>query len=122
MDIVVKAAAVTDYRPAQIHTNKVKNETPTSLPLAPTEDILAIRPGKTHQVLIGFAAETDDLMVNARTKMGHKNLDLIVANDVSRGIFGEDTATVHILTGAGDVVTLNQESNSPSRIASSIWP
>ena len=112
MDIVVKAAAVTDYRPAQIHTNKVKkNETPTYLPLAPTEDILAtLGQAKTHQVLIGFAAETDDLMVNARTKMGHKNLDLIVANDVSRGVFGEDTATVHILTGAGDVVTLNQES------------
>jgi phosphopantothenoylcysteine decarboxylase/phosphopantothenate--cysteine ligase len=112
MDIVVKAAAVTDYRPAQIHTNKVKkHETPTSLPLAPTEDILAtLGQAKTHQVLIGFAAETDDLMVNARTKMRHKNLDLIVANDVSRGVFGEDTATVHILTGAGDVVTLNQES------------
>jgi phosphopantothenoylcysteine decarboxylase / phosphopantothenate---cysteine ligase len=112
MDIVVKAAAVTDYRPAQFHTNKVKkNDTLTSLPLAPTEDILAaLGKAKDHQILIGFAAETQDLMTNAREKMLRKNLDLIVANDVSSGVFGEDTATVHILTGTGDVVTLNQES------------
>jgi phosphopantothenoylcysteine decarboxylase / phosphopantothenate---cysteine ligase len=112
MDIVVKAAAVTDYRPAQFHTNKVKkNETLPSLPLAPTEDILAaLGKAKDHQILIGFAAETQDLMINARQKMLRKNLDLIVANDVSSGVFGEDSATVHILTGRGDVVTLNQES------------
>ena len=68
MDIVVKAAAVTDYRPAQIHTNKVKkNETPTALALAPTRTSWQrLGQAKTHQVLIGFAAETDDLMVNAR--------------------------------------------------------
>jgi phosphopantothenoylcysteine decarboxylase / phosphopantothenate---cysteine ligase len=112
MDIVIKASAVTDYRPAQFHTNKVKkSETPTSLPLAPTEDILAaLGKAKGHQILIGFAAETQDLMAHARDKMLRKNLDLIVANDVSHGVFGEDTATVHILTGTGDVVTLNQES------------
>jgi phosphopantothenoylcysteine decarboxylase/phosphopantothenate--cysteine ligase len=111
MDIVVKAAAVTDYRPVQLHANKLKkSETPAALPLAPTEDILAtLGQAKTHQVLIGFAAETEDIMANARTKMRHKNLDLIVANDVSRGVFGSDTATVHILTAAGDAVTLNQE-------------
>jgi phosphopantothenoylcysteine decarboxylase / phosphopantothenate---cysteine ligase len=112
MDIVVKAAAVTDYRPAQFHTNKVKkSDTQTSLPLAPTDDILAILgKAKDHQILIGFAAETQDLMTHAREKMLRKNLDLIVANDVSSGVFGEDTATVHILNGMGDVVTLNQES------------
>src|SRR5262245_15549329 len=71
MDIVVKAAAVTDYRPAQFHTNKLKkSETPTSLPLAQTDDILAaLGNAKDHQILIGFAAETQDLMANAREKM-----------------------------------------------------
>jgi phosphopantothenoylcysteine decarboxylase / phosphopantothenate---cysteine ligase len=112
MDIVVKAAAVTDYRPAQFKASKPKKgETPAALPLAQTEDILALLgTAKDHQLLIGFAAETQDLMANAREKMLRKNLDLIVANDVSRGVFGQDTATVHILTGTGDVVTLDQES------------
>jgi phosphopantothenoylcysteine decarboxylase/phosphopantothenate--cysteine ligase len=108
MDIVVKAAAVADYRPAERAAHKLKKKgEELVLTLAPTEDILsALGREKKSQVLVGFAAETDDLLGSAREKMRSKNLDMIVANDISSGVFGADSATVYLIGSAGETVLL----------------
>ncbi len=108
MDIVVKAAAVADYRPESYAAGKIKKSAqPENLSLVPTPDILALLgAAKKSQILIGFSAETQDLLAHAREKMARKNLDLMVANDVSSGVFGADTATVHILRPSGEIVTI----------------
>lgn len=107
-DIVVKAAAVGDYRPAGYSQSKIKKgRSGYSLPLIPTDDILAqLGREKRHQVLVGFAAESEDVESNARLKLERKNLDLVAANDITRGIFGADSATVHVLSRNGNAVTL----------------
>jgi phosphopantothenoylcysteine decarboxylase/phosphopantothenate--cysteine ligase len=107
-DIVVMTAAVADFRPSSVASSKIKKG--GSVPevvLEPTADILAAlgaakRPG---QVLVGFAAETDDVEANARGKLVRKNLDLIVANDVSApGVgFEHDTNAVTIFAADGPV-------------------
>lgn len=85
-DIIIKAAAVADYRPLQRAEQKIKKKSAeTGLTLVKTADILADlgrvkRPG---QILVGFAAETENLKANAQAKLDAKNLDMIVANDVS---------------------------------------
>lgn len=109
-NVVVMAAAVADYRPAGYAEQKIKKENlPASIPLLPTEDILlSLGEAKQHQVLVGFAAETEKLLCRAREKMSRKNLDLIVANDAASGVFGSDSATVHILSPVGETVTLKE--------------
>lgn len=87
-DVIIKAAAVLDYRPQQRAVHKIKKRDGIpALQLEPTPDILAelgaMRDGSSW-VLVGFAAETEDLLRNAREKLEQKNLDMIVANDVSR--------------------------------------
>lgn len=85
-DVVIKAAAPADYRPSQPHSQKIKKRDQEELEirLVPNPDILAeLGRRKTHQLLIGFAAETENLIENAGEKLTKKNLDLIVANDVS---------------------------------------
>jgi phosphopantothenoylcysteine decarboxylase/phosphopantothenate--cysteine ligase len=111
MDIVVKAAAVADYRPVKTAPQKIKKSREGMvLHLAHTVDILEILGKKKKgQVLIGFAAETEHLLDNARKKLARKNLDLLVANDVSQGIFGADTSTVHILNRNGESTTLRDQ-------------
>src|SRR3546814_14030392 len=103
------AAAVADFRPVSAATSKIKKS--GGLPeivLEPTVDILsevgsARRPG---QVIVGFAAETDDLRANASDKLTRKGIDLIVANDVSApGVgFEHDTHAV-VIPGAGGAAT-----------------
>lgn len=86
-DVLIAAAAVADYAPAQVAEAKVKKTgVPLRIELRPTPDILAEcgRARKPSQFLVGFAAETGDLLVRAREKLNAKGLDLIVANDVSR--------------------------------------
>ena len=61
-------------------------------------------------MLVGFAAETERLLDHAREKMARKNLDLLVANDVSAGVFGSDRSTVHILEAGGVIETLTDRS------------
>jgi phosphopantothenoylcysteine decarboxylase/phosphopantothenate--cysteine ligase len=104
-DIVVKAAAVADYRPAVRHASKMKKKDDRlKLELEKTPDILAeAGRRKTKQLLIGFAAETDDLEANAMDKLRRKNCDLIVANDVTApgAGFGTDTNSVIIFDGGG---------------------
>lgn len=86
MDVVVKAAAVADYRPSVEAEQKIKKTgTSLSLELVPNPDILAeLGRKKTSQVLIGFAAETENLLANAQHKMQKKNVNLLVANDITK--------------------------------------
>ena len=105
-DIVIMAAAVADFRPAESADEKIKKADGTpEIHLVPTVDILASL-GKTKrddQVLVGFAAETNDLRANAGAKLAKKGADLIVANDVSApGVgFAHDTNEVVILGADG---------------------
>ena len=112
MDIVVKAAAVADYRPANPASHKLKKQDNSmNLELTRTEDILEqLGEEKKGQILIGFAAETEHLLDYAQKKVKQKNLDLLVANDVTSGVFGSDSATVHILNHDGRIVTLQDQS------------
>ncbi len=105
-DVVVMAAAVADFRPKATASHKIKKgEGVPEIVLEPTVDILASlgerkRPG---QVLVGFAAETADLRTNAADKLARKNLDLMVANDVTApgSGFGHDTNSVIVLSNDG---------------------
>jgi phosphopantothenoylcysteine decarboxylase/phosphopantothenate--cysteine ligase len=114
VDVVIKAAAVSDFRPAQYSSGKIKKaKTAATLELAPNPDILAsLGAAKRDQILVGFAAETENVLANARGKLEGKNLDLIVANDVSTGVFGAGGATVHILSRDGESVTLADQPKS----------
>jgi phosphopantothenoylcysteine decarboxylase / phosphopantothenate---cysteine ligase len=99
--MVIKTAAVSDYRPKVVAAQKIKRSGPTSLELEPTADILAeLASRKTNQIIVGFAAETQDALENARKKLSHKSLDAIVVNDVSReGVgFDSDRNAVHIIS------------------------
>ncbi|CAB4796993.1 MAG: bifunctional phosphopantothenoylcysteine decarboxylase/phosphopantothenate--cysteine ligase CoaBC [Actinobacteria bacterium] len=111
-DVVVMAAAVADFRPAHAVDNKIKKDAGAfDLTLESTTDILAgLGERKTAgQTLVGFAAETDDLVANAEAKMRRKNLDLVVANDVSAaGVgFQHDTNAVCLLRPDTAMVTIS---------------
>ena len=91
--MIIKAAAVADYRPVNVSEQKLKRSGPLTLELAPTEDILAEvtkqrRPG---QLIVGFAAETQNTMENGRAKLLRKGADAIVVNDVSGEGVGIDS-------------------------------
>ncbi len=105
--VVIKAAAVSDYRPKEISRTKLKKSVPsTSLELERTRDILGeIGKKKGKRILVGFAAETEDLVSNARKKLKEKNLDLIVVNDVTKpGVgFASETNQVKFLYPSGEV-------------------
>ena len=99
--IVIKTAAVADYRPKLQSPQKIKRTGPMSLELEPTTDILAeVARHKNFQIIVGFAAETQNVLENARKKLGSKTLDAIVVNDVSKeGIgFDSDRNAVTIIT------------------------
>ncbi len=111
-DVVVMAAAVADFRPAEVAAGKhKKRDGAPEIVLEPTADILAglgsrKRPG---QVLVGFAAETDDLVANAGRKLTEKRLDLIVANDVGADAvgFAHDTNAVTLLRPDAEPVEID---------------
>ena len=99
--VVVKTAAVSDYRAKSISGQKMKRKGPITLELEPTSDILKeISSRKQAQIVVGFAAETENVLENARQKLTAKQLDAIVVNDVSReGIgFDSDRNQVTIIT------------------------
>jgi phosphopantothenoylcysteine decarboxylase / phosphopantothenate---cysteine ligase len=83
--MVIKAAAVADYRPTNVSEQKIKRTGPMTLELSPTEDILAeiVRRRRPGQLIVGFAAETEDRLENGRAKLLRKGADAIVVNDVS---------------------------------------
>ena len=110
VDIVVMAAAVSDYKPKEFAPYKIKkgNED-VILEMVKNPDILKqLGKNKEHQVLVGFAAETNELIENAREKLVSKNLDMIVANDVSapQAGFRCDTNIVKILYKTGKIEEL----------------
>lgn len=98
-DVVIAAAAVSDFRVADPAVGKLKkNAAPAALVLEPTVDILGeLGADKGGRVLVGFAAETERLVEYARGKLVEKNLDLVVANDVSREGAGFDTLTNQVI-------------------------
>ena len=108
--VVIKAAAVSDYRPVEVSEHKLKKgDLYQTLELERTKDILEeVGKKKGDRILVGFAAETEDLITNARKKLIEKNLDLIVANDVSRvdAGFGAETNQVKILYPSGEIKDL----------------
>ncbi len=112
MDVVIKAAAVADYRPEETAPKKIKKgDEPLPLKLVKTPDILSeLGAKKRDQVLIGFAAETDNLIENARKKIAKKNLDMIVANDVTEegAGFSCDTNVVRFIFPDGKVLPLEK--------------
>jgi phosphopantothenoylcysteine decarboxylase/phosphopantothenate--cysteine ligase len=114
--IAVLAAAVSDYRPAEQHPEKMKKASaPLTISLEPTTDILAeVAKNKGQKIVVGFAAETDHVAENARKKLSAKNADLIVANDVTAegAGFDEDTNIVTLFSSDGRDLALPKMSKS----------
>lgn len=109
--VVVMAAAVADFRPAQPSSRKIKKTEKawTALDLTPTDDILAeLARRRRDQILVGFAAETESLLANAQDKLKRKKLDLIVANDVAApgSGFGSDTNAAVLVRPDGAITDL----------------
>jgi phosphopantothenoylcysteine decarboxylase/phosphopantothenate--cysteine ligase len=113
-DVVIGAAAVADYRPLDCSDKKIKkNEGDMVLQLTRNPDILAFMgQNKGNRILVGFAAETHDLLLNGQEKVTKKNLDLIVANDVTAegAGFAGDTNIVTLIDRKGTVKSLPQMS------------
>jgi phosphopantothenoylcysteine decarboxylase/phosphopantothenate--cysteine ligase len=115
--IVIMAAAVADFRASSVEPSKIKRQAGSrTLELEPTEDILGevSRRRRPGQLVVGFAAETDHLLEHARAKVLAKNLDMIVANDVTQEGAGFDANTniVTILFSDGRVLALDRRSKS----------
>ncbi|MFQ6111189.1 MAG: bifunctional phosphopantothenoylcysteine decarboxylase/phosphopantothenate--cysteine ligase CoaBC [Nitrospinota bacterium] len=111
---LIKAAAVSDFRPKQSLPQKLKkSEGPLTLELEPTPDILReVGERKGKLILVGFAAESEDLLKNAKKKLREKNLDLIVANPVGGedSAMGSEKASALIITAEGEVTELPTQS------------
>nr|WP_276531335.1 bifunctional phosphopantothenoylcysteine decarboxylase/phosphopantothenate--cysteine ligase CoaBC [Fictibacillus nanhaiensis] len=109
-DVVIKCAAVADYTPVTVHSNKFKKKNDTwTIELKKTDDILqALGDRKEHQILVGFAAETENLEDYAKDKLKRKNLDMVVGNDVSKegSGFGSDTNEIIMIKKDGSVCPL----------------
>jgi phosphopantothenoylcysteine decarboxylase/phosphopantothenate--cysteine ligase len=121
--VVAMAAAVSDYRPAAVAPRKIKkSEGGVTLELVRTPDILrSLGEAKGGRFLVGFAAETDALLENARKKLREKKLDLIVANDVSQdgAGFGTETNAATLLDSSGGTVEVPR--TSKRQLADKIW-
>jgi len=107
-NVLIMTAAVGDFRPRYVSHEKIKKHDwhGEPLELEPTTDILAaLSAQRTHQLLVGFAAETSDLIKNAQIKLKKKSLDMVVVNQVGgpNSAFGNDTNEVIILTRHGEM-------------------
>jgi phosphopantothenoylcysteine decarboxylase/phosphopantothenate--cysteine ligase len=120
-DVAIFAAAVADWRPLQISAGKIKKHgRPPTIALTENPDILATVAHKKSgrpRLVIGFAAETDDVVANAKAKLKKKGCDWILANDVSpaTGIMGGDRNTVHLVTAVGVESWLPQSKDDVAR-------
>ena len=107
-DIIIKAAAVADYRPKSVSSEKMKKkDDDLAIPMERTDDILKFlgEHKKEHQFLCGFSMETENMLENSRKKLEKKHLDMIVANNlkVKGAGFAGDTNVVTIITGQEEV-------------------
>ena len=107
-DILIMAAAVADWRMKKVADHKLKKQADQAtleLTLVKTKDILreVAKQKNSDQVVVGFAAETNDLLKNAEKKLREKGADMIVANDVSQNVFGSDKDKVTILRQNGTI-------------------
>lgn len=103
--VFISAAAPADFTPENFNPQKIKKTDHLTLNLSKSVDILAeVGRNKKDTILVGFAAETQDLIENAKAKLKSKNLDMIIANDVSAGsdVFGSDTNQVTLISKTGD--------------------
>lgn len=109
-DIVIKAAAVADFKPKRVSDSKTKKDNASlSIELEGTEDILKyLGEKKAHQILVGFCMETEDLIENAKKKLEKKNLDMICANSltVPGAGFGTDTNVITLIEKGGEITEL----------------
>jgi len=109
-DVVIKTAAVADYTPSITYDQKLKKSNEElSIPMKRTKDILlSLGQNKSHQILVGFAAETNQVDEYAKGKLLKKNADMIIANDVTKAGagFGTDTNIVTIYNRNGNVKSL----------------
>ena len=115
-DLLVMCAAVSDYKPASVSALKMKKQKRAfTLKLVPTRDVLASLPKRRGYLLVGFAAETHDLKINAQKKLRAKNCDAIVANDVSGSETGmeSDENEVTIFFRDGEIKKI---SRAPKKI------
>lgn len=117
-DVLVMCAAVSDYKPAASAARKMKKrKTGFTLKLVPTRDILASLSSKQQRryLVVGFAAETHDLEINAQKKLRRKNCDMIVANDVSRSDVGmesdENEVVVFFRNGESEKISRASKKN-----------
>lgn len=117
-DVLIMAAAVADFTAKQMVSHKIKkqaNKDEIELHLVKTPDILAtLSQKRTHQLIVGFAAETDDLIRNSKQKLTNKHVDILVANKVGgpHSAFGNDNDQVTILTSDGQVDSWPEMSKS----------
>ena len=113
-DITIMTAAVSDFTPVSRSSQKIKkSKSEFDLKFEPTPDILAeLGQKKQHQILVGFAAETERLLENAVKKLNEKHLDLIAVNDVSRPDIGfkSDNNAVTLINSKGEKETISPRS------------
>lgn len=125
-DIIVKTAAVSDYKPVLAHEHKVKKKDGTEMiEFTRTKDILLeLGKRKTNQVLVGFAAETQSVDEYAREKLNRKNADMIVANNITAAGagFGTDTnlVTIYKRNGEKDELPLMTKDEVAKRFSSKL--
>ena len=105
-DLAIFAAAVVDWKPAKTFAQKIKKGEGGAPQIALEENpdilrIVAKLKSKRPALVVGFAAETQDVIANAKTKLAAKGCDIIIANDVSAGVMGGERNRVHIVAGAG---------------------
>lgn len=107
IDIVIKAAAVADYKASEVSYNKIKKLDNLKIDLVKNIDILALLgERKNKQILIGFAAETENIYQYAKNKIKEKNLDMIILNDISKegAGFDVDTNIISIINASGQII------------------
>ena len=129
-DIAVFAAAVADWRPAEVAARKrAKAETPGAIALAENPDVLKTigHHARRPRLVVGFAAETHDIIAHAQAKRTRKGANWIVANDVSGDVMGGAFNTVHIVTEAGVETWPRQDKHAvaqrlAARIAEALTP
>lgn len=130
-DVVVMAAAVADFRPASRHETKIKKTdgAPEPIHLTKNPDVLAElgalrreagKPDESPRVIVGFAAETDDVLANGRAKLARKGCDLLVVNQVGEGLaFGTPDNAATVLVADGDPVEVPR--GPKEDVADAVW-